>query len=74
MNFGDKFKWLYSFTLLVVTIFWAAFCVDVVIRTINYPTAEGVIVASGTSILLGALITWNGQVITHWFRKKTPKE
>jgi len=74
MSLGDKFKWLYSFALLVITMIWAAFCVATVVQNMNYPTAEGILGASGTGILLGALITWNAQIVTFWFRKKAPTD
>lgn len=70
MTKADLMKWIYTFVLLVVTIGWAVFTVIVVKSVTDAPTAAGVLEASGTSVLLGALIGWNSLVIQHWFRKK----
>lgn len=72
MTKTDFMKWIYTFVLLVVTIGWAVFTVVVVRGVADAPTAAGVLEASGTSVLLGALIGWNALVIQHWFRKKAP--
>jgi len=66
----DYMKWIYTFVLLVTTIGWAIFTVVVVKSVTDAPTAAGVLEASGTSVLLGALIGWNSLVIQYWFRKK----
>ena len=71
---NDKMKWLYTFFLLLVTIAWAVFSVMVVKSAIAAPTATGVLEASGTSVLLGALIGWNSLVIQFWFRKRPTNE
>lgn len=63
-------KWIYTFVLLIATIGWAVFTVIVVKDAMATPTAAGILEASGTSVLLGALIGWNSLVIQHWFRKK----
>ena len=68
----DSMKWIYTFVLLAVTIGWAVFTVLVVKSVIDAPTAAGVLEASGTSVLLGALIGWNSLVLQFWFRKKAP--
>lgn len=72
MTKTDSMKWIYTFVLLVVTIGWAVFTVIVVKDAMAVPTAAGILEASGTSVLLGALIGWNALVIQHWFRKKAP--
>ena len=69
---GDTAKWIYTFLLLVSTIGWAVFVTVIVRDAIANPTTAGVLEAAGTSVLLGALIAWNGNVNQHWFRKKTP--
>lgn len=60
-------KWIYTFALLGITIAWAVFTVYVVLGAMAYPSAMNVIEASGTSVLLGALIAWNGTAVKHWF-------
>lgn len=70
MSGDTKMKWVYSFILLAATLGWAAFCVVIVRNAVVNPTELNVIEASGTSVLLGALITWCGTVNQHWFRKK----
>jgi len=69
----EDIKWLYTFFLLIVTIGWAVFSVIVIKSAMSAPSPASVLEASGTSVLLGALIGWNALVIQHWFRKKTPE-
>ena len=66
---GEKMKWAYSILLLFLTIGWAAFTVVVVKQSALNPTSTSVVEASGTSVLLGALVAWNGNVNQFWFRK-----
>lgn len=66
----SKMKWAYTFFLLIMTLAWAVFTVQVVGNAIADPSSINVIEASGTSVFLGALIAWNGNVNQHWFRKK----
>lgn len=66
-------KWVYTFVLMAVTVGWAVFSVIVVAGALAEPTALSVLEASGTSVLLGALIAWNANVNQFWFRKKTPE-
>ena len=65
-------KWAYTFTLLAVTLAWAIFTVITVKNAMAIPDPVGILEASGTSIFLGALIVWNGNVNQYWFRKKGP--
>ena len=69
---GDKPKWYFTFSLLLLTLGWAVFSVKVVQQAMTIPTQTSVIEASGVGVLLGALIGWNGNVIQFWFRKSTP--
>lgn len=71
---SDKMKWVYTFILLAAVIGWAVYTVEVVRGVVADPTAVGVLEASGTSVLLGALIAWCANVNQYWFRKKGPKE
>lgn len=68
--YDDRYKWAYTFVLLLVTIFWSVFTVFIVRDALHEPSTIGVIEASGTSVLLGALIAWNGNVNQYYFRKK----
>lgn len=72
----EKMKWVYTFVLLLVLLGWAVFSVLVVKAALAEPTAASVLEASGTSVLLGALLAWNGNVNKHWFggEKKPPEE
>ena len=71
---SDNMKWLYTFFLLLVTVAWAVFTVIVVRNAMAAPTTTGILEASGTNVLLGALIAWNGNVNQYFFRKKGPPE
>jgi len=66
----EKCKWFYTFLLLIITIGWAVFTIFMVKEALNEPTPVNVIEASGSGVLLGALITWNNDVKQYWFRKK----
>ena len=66
----ENCKWIYTFALLLITICWAVFTVFVVKEAVSDPTPVNVIEASGTGVLLGALISWNNDVKQYWFRKK----
>jgi len=72
----EKMKWLYTFVLLFITVGWAIFTVMIVKSALAEPSMLGVIEASGTSVLLGAFLTWNANVNKHWFggEKKPPEE
>ena len=67
---GDKMKWLYTFMLLLITVGWAVFTVMIVRGALAEPSVTGVLEASGTSVLLGALIGWNSLIVQYWYRKK----
>ncbi|KKL59767.1 hypothetical protein LCGC14_2212020 [marine sediment metagenome] len=69
---ADKMKWVYTFVLLFVTLGWAVFTVLIVRSALAEPSELGVLEASGTSVFLGALISWDALVVQFWFRKKTP--
>lgn len=71
---GDGWKWVYSFVMLIATVGWACFTMTVVRSAIAEPSVIGILEASGTNILLGALIGWNTTIVYHWFRKRPTKE
>jgi len=72
MQSAEKLKWVYTILLLLVTMGWAVFTVMVIKGSLTLPSQSGILEASGTSVLLGALIGWNALVIQYWFRKKSP--
>ncbi len=69
----ERMKWAYTFTLLLLTLLWAAFTVWVGLLTIGNPDALAIAGAMGASGLLGAMLTWNANVNQFWFRKKSPE-
>ena len=69
---ADRMKWIYTFVLLFATLAWAIFTVLVVLNAAAEPTEAGILEASGTSVLLGALMSWDALVVQYWFRKKSP--
>jgi uncharacterized membrane protein len=73
MTGNDVAKWVYTFALLAITIYWGRFCVDTICQAMNQPTAVDVLAAAGVSGLMGALITLDTLVAQHWFRKKKPE-
>jgi len=70
---ADKMKWVYTFVLLAVTLGWAVFTVMIVRGALAEPSEVGILEASGTSVFLGALISWDALVVQYWFRKKSPE-
>ena len=67
---SENCKWIYTFLLLIMTMAWATFTIFAVKDALNEPTPINVIEASGSGVLLGALIAWNNDVKQYWFRKK----
>jgi hypothetical protein len=69
-------KWIYTYVLLGATICWGMFTVNTVSTAVssNEPNPGLVLEVSGASLLLGALIVWNGNVNQHWFRKRGQDE
>ena len=74
MSRGDIPKWIYTFTLLVATLWWARFLVLTVKGVITQPTELGIIEVAGVGVLLGALLSWNANIVQYWFRKAPPKD
>ena len=70
----EKMKWVYTFFLMLIMLGWAVFSVMVVMNAMADPTPASVLEASGTTVLLGALIAWNANVNQYWFRKKLPED
>lgn len=75
---SDQFKQRYALVLLFFTVGWAVFCVVMTYIAVKNQTAVDIVAASGASVLLGALITWMGNVNQFYFRKRvgedTPNE
>ena len=69
-----KLKWAYTFFLLILTVAWAVFTILAVYQALANPNPINVLEASGSSVLLGAMIAWCGNVNQYWFRKKDPPE
>ena len=67
---NERFKQIYSFVLLGVTIAWAAFCVWITYRAVSEGGAVNILGAAGADALLGSLITWNALIIQHYYRKR----
>ena len=63
-------KWIYTFVLLGLTVYWAIFLISTVKCALAEPTEINILETTGVSVLLGALIAWNATVNQHWFRKK----
>ena len=69
----EKFKQVYSFFVLGVTIGWAVFCVWITYRACAELQAVDVLASAGANVLLGALINWVGNVNQFWFRRAKPE-
>ena len=71
-------KWAYTFVLLGVTIWWGWFTINIVNDALTnanpLEAPERILEVTGASMLMGALIVWNGNVNQHWFRKRGPDE
>ena len=70
----SKFKQLYAFVSLSVTIIWAAFCVWMTYRAVTDKAAVDILGTAGVNVLLGAMIAWNGNINQYFFRKAKPEE
>lgn len=70
---NDQFKQLYAVIVLVLTVSWAMFTVWMVYKAVARKEDFDIMAASGSNILLGALIAWNGNISQHYFRKSKPE-
>ncbi len=70
---GDKFKQVYSFFVLAITVLWAAFCVWITYRAVSELQATDVLASAGANVLLGALLNWCGNINQYWFRRAKPQ-
>lgn len=65
------FKQIYAFTVLGLTILWAAALLAVVVKAfLIAPGISDVVAAAGVGGLLGAFIVWNTNINQHYYRKK----
>lgn len=71
----SNLKWVFTFTMIFITIAWAVFTVfivrDVALKVnTNEIQQIDVIAVAGAGTLMGALIGWDTLIIQYWFRKK----
>lgn len=66
---GDKFKYVYSVLLLLVTLGWAAFAVLITYRAAIDKLTIDIITSAGANIVLGILLKMLSDVNQFWFRK-----
>ncbi|GAI68134.1 hypothetical protein ES703_71939 [subsurface metagenome] len=67
----DIIKWVFTFTMIGVTVGWGVFCVNTIFAAMQEPiAASDVLATAGVSALMGALITWDALIVQFWFRKK----
>ncbi|MBA7566418.1 hypothetical protein ES708_08109 [subsurface metagenome] len=67
----DIIKWVFTFTMVGVTVGWGVFCVNTIFAAMQEPiAASDVLATAGVSALMGALITWDALIVQFWFRKK----
>jgi hypothetical protein len=71
---GDIPKWIYTFALLGATLWWAYHTLDVAKTLPVQPSGANIFELTGTSMLLGALVSWISTIIMHWFRKAPPPQ
>lgn len=69
----ENFKHVYSILLIILTIGWAAFCVWITYQALENLKVSDILTMAGSNVLLGALITWTGNVNQFWFRKSKPE-
>ena len=67
---NETMKWLYSFVILLLTVAWGLFSVYMTWNAVIAKTEVSIMSAAGADVLMGALLTWNGQIVIHWFRKR----
>ena len=70
MTKDNKFKWVYSFLMLVVVLAWGAGNIYAVYRAIDLKSSVDILASAGASAITGALIAWNGNIVQYWFRKR----
>jgi len=73
MNNSSRFKEIYAFVVLGLTIAWAVFTVWITYRAVVTLNIANIVASSGAGILLGALVVWNGNINQFYFRKKPKK-
>jgi len=67
----DIIKWVFTFTMVGVTVGWGVFCVNTIFAAMQLPIAAGdVLAAAGVSAAMGAFLTWDALIVQFWFRKK----
>jgi hypothetical protein len=69
-----KFKRVFAFTVLFLTVGWAIFAVVMTYFASKSLDSINVIVAGGADVLLGSMISWTNDVKQYFFRKKVGLE
>ncbi len=67
---GDRFKYIYSILLLLITVGWGAFCTWVTYKAATDKLTVDIVAATGAGVLLGGLLKMASDVNQYWFRKK----
>ena len=68
----EKFKQLYAFFSLIMTLIWAAFCVLITYRALLNKEAIDILASSGANTMLGAMLVWNGNINQFFYRRERP--
>ena len=71
---SNRFKYIYSILLLLITVFWAGFSVWITYKAASDKLTLDILASAGANILLGNLITMCVDVKQYWFRKALPKQ
>ena len=71
---GNRFKYIYTILLLIITVLWALFCVWITYKAASDKLTLDILASAGANILLGNLITMCVDVKQYWFRKAIKKE
>lgn len=69
---GDWPRWLYAFTLLFITVGWAAYVLQVLRWTSNEPNIGRILELSGASGVMATLLTLLTLTVQFFFRKAPP--
>lgn len=67
---SDILKWIYSTIMLAAVVLWGLLTINVIYEAATNKMTIDILAASGASAITGALIAWNGQIVTYWFRKR----
>jgi hypothetical protein len=68
----EKFKQVYAFVNLGITVIWGAFCVWITFQAVASKLTVDILASAGANALLGALIVWHGNIVQFFFRRAKP--